>query len=114
MAQIDTDLVHLEAFEWDEINAHYDRMNRVTKPEYTSASDASRRAIRELRRGEIWTGTTGWCQVPVNCGQEEFDVITITDIAGGVTLIQRRVLGIETTWKKIDGTYTQKLLLGAV
>jgi len=114
MAQIDTDLIHYEAFEWDEINNFYDRMNRVTQPEYTSAADASRRGTRELRRGEIWGAYTGWCQVPVNCGQEEFDVITITDVAGGVTLIQRRVLGIETTWKKVDGSYFQKLLLGAV
>jgi hypothetical protein len=114
MAQIDTDLIHYEAFEWDEINNFYDRMNRVTTPEYTSASEASQRAVRELRRGEIWGAFTGWCQVPVNCGQEEFDVITITDVAGGVTLIDRRVLGIETTWKKLDGSYFQKLLLGAV
>jgi len=114
MAQIDTDLIHYEAFEWDEINNFYDRMNRVTQPEYTSASEASQRAVRELRRGEIWGAYTGWCQVTVNCGQEEFDVITITDIAGGVTGILRRVLGIETTWKKVDGSYYQKLLLGAV
>jgi hypothetical protein len=114
MAQIDTDLLHVEAFAWDEINAYYDRMNRVTAPEYTSAADASRRGTRELRRGEIWGAYTGWCQVPVNCGQEEFDVITITDVAGGVTGILRRVLGIETTWKKVDGSYFQKLLLGAV
>ena len=114
MAQIDTDLLHVEAFAWDEINAFYDRVNRITSPEYTSAADASRRGTRELRRGEIWGAYTGWCQVPVNCGQEEFDVITITDVAGGVTLIQRRVLGIETTWKKLGGSYFQKLLLGAV
>ena len=114
MAQIDTDLIHYEAFEFDEINAFYDRLSRVTQPEYTSASEASQRAVRELRRGEIWGAYTGWCQVTVNCGQEEFDVITITDIAGGVTGILRRVLGIETTWKKVDGSYFQKLLLGAV
>jgi len=114
IAQIDTDLLHVEQFAWDEIAEHYDRMTRATQPEYTSEADASRRGTRELRRGEIWTGYTGWCQVPTNCGQEEFDVITITDVAAGVNAIKRRVLGIETTWKMLDGSYYQKLLLGAV
>ena len=102
----------MEDFEWSEIGPLTDRLSRVTKPAYATEAEAARRVERELRHGEMWHGSGGWAQVPVNCGQEVFDVITITDTTAGVTALKRRVLGIQTTYNKLKNTYLQKLALG--
>jgi hypothetical protein len=37
---------------------------------------------------------SGEIMVPVNCGQEPYDVIEVTDAASGLAAARRRVLGI--------------------
>jgi len=102
----------VERFAWDQVDAIYDDLSRVEKPTYPDTTRATERAELELRKGEVWTGAGGWCQVPTNCGQELFDVIQITDRTAGVYNTKRRVLGIHTTYKKKGWQYIQKLSLG--
>jgi hypothetical protein len=102
----------VERYDFDQIEAVYDDLSRVEKPIYPDTTRAAERALIELRKGEMWTGSGGWCQVPTNCGQEIFDVIKITDRPAGVYNSKRRVLGIYTTYNKLNWQYIQKLNLG--
>jgi hypothetical protein len=51
--------------------------------------------------------------VPVNCGQELYDVITLTDARCGIENQKHRVVAIQTTYEPAVAAYFQRLLLGA-
>lgn len=104
--------IMVERFEWDQVDKVFDKLSRVEKPTYPDTTRAAERADAELRKGEMWEGAGGWAQIPVNCGQEIFDVIQVTDYTAGVTNLKRRVLGIYTTYRRKYWHYMQKLLLG--
>jgi hypothetical protein len=54
--------------------------------------------------------------VPVNCGQELYDVVSITDAAAGLSTARRRVLGMTLRYSadRRSPAYEQRLRLGAV
>ncbi len=52
--------------------------------------------------------------IPVNCGQQVYDVIDITDTGAGLTAAKRRVLGITLSYRPQRGEYLQRLELGGV
>jgi len=110
--QVWGDTFMAEEFNFNQIEQLYDRLVFRTKPEYPDVDKARDRAEAELRKGEVYTANPGWLQVPTNCGQEPFDVITITDTTAGVVNAKRRVLGIRTKWVK-PFTYWQVFELGA-
>lgn len=112
-AQVLGDTFQAESQEFPQIEKVYDRLKRITVPEYPTLPRAQERSAAELRKGEVYTGAPGWVQVPTNCGQEPFDVIEITDTTAGVINIRRRVLGIRTLWRS-PFTFWQVLELGAV
>ena len=66
-----------------------------------------------LRKAEIQR-VSGVVRVPLNCGEELYDVIEITDSRAGLTSAKRRVLGISVLYDTRKGLYEQKLYLGAV
>jgi hypothetical protein len=76
---------------------------------------AQDRADAEMRHQEIASGT-GEIVVPVNCGQELYDVISITDESAGLTAAQRRVIGLSMRYSAGGNVpvYEQRLSLGAV
>jgi len=113
-AQVWGTTLMLEDYEFDQIDRMGDRLSRVTDPDYPDTTRAAERATAELRKGEMFHKHSGWVQVPTNCGQEPWDVITITDVPAGVTAIKRRVAGIETRYKKLAWLYWQVLTLAAV
>lgn len=51
---------------------------------------------------------------PVNCGQQLYDVIDVTDARAGLSAARRRVLGLELVYRARRGEYFQRLRLGAV
>ena len=51
--------------------------------------------------------------MPVNCGQQLYDVIDITDSGAGLDAEKKRVLGMVLTYNPSRGQYEQRLLLGA-
>ncbi len=105
--------VMAESFDWTEINDTYDRLRQVHDLNLTTLSKAQQRAEAELRQAQI-AATGGEITVPLNCGQELYDVIDITDVRAGLNQAKRRVLGL--TWKYVpaQGRYEQRLRLGAV
>ena len=101
-----------EAFVWDEMSLlgerllqHHD-LNLDTQAKAQSHSgEIVRRLEREALSGEI--------TVPVNCGQELYDVVEITDPRAGLTSARRRVVGMALDYRR-DGPprYVHRLTLG--
>jgi hypothetical protein len=52
--------------------------------------------------------------IPVNCGQQMYDVIDITDSRAELTAAKRRVNGLTLVYNPQRGEYRQRLLLGGV
>ena len=65
-----------------------------------------RHAAMESLAGEI--------TVAVNCGQELYDVVEVTDAAAGLVAAKRRVLGLGLRYSTKVSVYEQTLALGAV
>jgi hypothetical protein len=56
----------------------------------------------------------GCIRVPVNCGQQLYDVIEVTERGAGLAGARRRVMEIEMTYIPRRRIYEQKLVLGNV
>ena len=52
--------------------------------------------------------------MPVNCGQQLYDVIEITDTNCGLTELDRRVLGMRLVYQPQRGEYFQQLETGGI
>ena len=78
-----------------------------------SVAKAQQRGEAYLREAEI-ESVSGAIQIPVNCGQQFYDVIDITDSRAGLTAEKRRVLGLALVYAPHRGEYEQRLSLGAV
>ena len=52
--------------------------------------------------------------MPVNCGQQLYDVIDITDVRAGLSAEKRRVLRMLLVFQPQKAEYSQRLWLGNV
>ena len=102
-----------ESFDWPEINDNFDRLVQVHDLNLDSLSKVQQRAEAELRQAQI-AATGGEITVPLNCGQELYDVVDITDARAGLNQAKRRVLGLTWHYLPARGLYEQRLLLGEV
>lgn len=66
-----------------------------------------------LRKAEIYA-ISGALLVPVNCGQQLYDVIDVTDARAGLSAAKRRVLGMTLVYRPQRGEYLQRLEIGGV
>jgi len=105
----------VETFDWDEIEDACDRVRQVHDLNLDTVARAQDRADAEMRHQEI-ASSGGEIVVPVNCGQELYDVISITDESAGLTDAQRRVVGLSMRYSASGRVpaYEQRLSLGAV
>ena len=103
-----------ESYAWDEMALlgerllqHHDLNLDTAEKARTRGGEIVRRLERESVSGEI--------TVPVNCGQELYDVVEITDARAGLTSARRRVLGVALEYRR-DGAsrYQHRLTLGGV
>jgi len=101
------------SFAWSEIDRLYERLRHVEDRNISSASEALERGESHLRKAEIAT-SSGEIRIPVNCGQQLYDVIDITDNRAGLEAEKRRVLGINLLYNPSRGEYEQRLSLGNV
>ena len=69
---------------YDDLRQEHDR-NLTTVALVESRADA-------MLRASALEATSGEITVPVNCGQELYDVIEVTDASAGLTAARRRVL----------------------
>jgi len=105
--------VLVERFAWDEIGRVYDRLRQMEDRNIDTVTKAQQRGDAYLREVEM-ESAGGSVLVPVNCGQQLYDVIDITDSRTGLTAAKRRVLGIKLIYDTGRGGYVQRLYLGAV
>ena len=66
-----------------------------------------------LREAET-RSKNGYIAVPLNCGQELYDVVTVTDQRAPLSAEKRRVVGVSHHYLPSRATYVLKLNLGAV
>jgi hypothetical protein len=102
-----------EDWDWEEIDRVYDRLAQVHDINLDTEAGAHARGEAVLRHAAI-ESEDGYIVVPLNCGQELYDVIEITDALAGLTAAKRRVLSLHHTYDTQKGVYTLKIGLGEV
>lgn len=105
--------VVVDSFSWSQIDSFYDRLARIEDRNIGSVTGAEERGEAYLREAEIASGS-GAIRVPLNCGQQLYDVIDITDSRAGLSAEKKRVLGLNSVYKPGRGEYEQRILLGIV
>jgi hypothetical protein len=105
--------VVVDSFAWDEIARLYDRTTRIEDRNIESVAAAEARGESLLRKVAT-AATNGSILVPVNCGQQLYDVVAISDSRAGLTAAKRRVNGLTLVYNPKRGEYRQRLLLGGV
>ncbi len=103
----------VDNFDWDEIARVYDRLKQLDDRNIDTVAMAQARGQAYLRQSEI-ESANGVIRVPVNCGQQLYDVIDITDTRADLNSEKKRVLGLNLVYNPHRGEYEQRLLLGAV
>lgn len=103
----------VDAFAWEEIERLYDRIDRIEDKNIESAAGAEARGEALLRGAEA-EAASGAILIPVNCGQQLYDVIDITDRRAGLAAAKRRVTGLTLVYNPHRGEYRQKVELGGV
>ncbi|MBA7478100.1 hypothetical protein ES707_13516 [subsurface metagenome] len=105
--------VIIDTFAWSEIARIYDRLNQLEDRNIDTVEKAQARGEAYLRQAEI-ESASGAIRIPVNCGQQLYDVIDITDSRIGLSAEKKRVLGLILVYNPRRGEYDERLLLGAV
>lgn len=106
-------LILVDNFDWDSIGRLYDRLKQVADRNIGTVDEAGQRGQAYLRKAEI-EAAGGSILVPVNCGQQLYDVIDVTDVPAGLDAEKKRVLGLVLVYSPQRGEYSQRLRLGAV
>jgi hypothetical protein len=113
-AQVFGDGVFAERLDWPGVEAAYDRLAQVHDLNLTTVAQAEDRGDAVLRKAAL-TAEDGEIAAPVNCGQELYDVVEVTDAGAGLSAAKRRVLGIELRYATgASPAYEQRLGLGGV
>jgi len=102
-----------EDWDWEEIDLVYDRLAQVHDINLDTEAEAHARGEAMLRHAAI-ESTDGHIVVPLNCGQEIYDVVDITDALAGLSAANRRVLSLSHIYNPTKGQYVLKIGLGAV
>jgi hypothetical protein len=106
-------MIIVESFDWNEIDRLYDRIRHIEDRNLNTTTKSYQRGDAFLRKASI-AASGGAILVPVNCGQELYDVIEVTDARAGLTAAKRRVLGMTLVYRPQKGEYLQRLELGGV
>lgn len=102
-----------EDWDWEEIDLVYDRLAQVHDINLDTEAEAHARGEANLRHDAI-ESEDGYIVVPLNCGQELYDVIDITDALAGLSAAKRRVLSLHHAYDTQKEIYTLKIGLGGV
>jgi len=105
-------LILAESLVWDEIERLGDRFRRIEDRNIGSVDEAGQRGVAVLRQMAL-QAASGTILVPVNCGQQLYDVIDVTDIRAGLAAVRQRVLGLVLVYNPRRGEYRQQVRLGA-
>ena len=105
--------VIVDSFSWNQIAKLYDRLSQLEDRNIGTVAQAEERGEAYLREAEI-ESVSGAIHIPVNCGQQLYDVVDITDSRAGLSEEKKRVLGIVLVYEARRGEYEARLSLGAV
>jgi hypothetical protein len=100
-----------DVFSWEQMAFIRDRVKQITDRNISSVTEGQSLAGAYLRKAEI-EAASGFISTPVNCGQQLYDVIEISDPQAGLSAAKKRVVGIAMCYLPERGGYEQKLLLG--
>jgi hypothetical protein len=103
----------VDSFSWEQIARLHDRLALVDDSNIDTVSRAGERGNAYLREAEM-ESVEGMIRVPVNCGQQLYDVIDITDARAGLSEEKRRVVAMTLLFLSERGEYEQRFSLGAV
>jgi hypothetical protein len=103
----------VDSFSWEQIARLHDCLALVDDSNIDTVARAAERGDAYLREAEM-ESVEGMILVPVNCGQQLYDVIDITDVRAGFNEEKRRVVAIMLVYLPERGEYEQRLSLGAV
>lgn len=113
-AQVFGSSVFAERLDWPAVESGYDRLVQVHDLNLTTVAQAQDRGDALLREAAL-AAEDGSITVPVNCGQELYDVIDVTDAAAGLAAEKRRVLALELRYSTgAAPTYVHRLALGGL
>lgn len=112
-AQVFGSSVFTEDWDWGEIELVTDLLTQAKDINLTTTTSAHERGAAELRDASIHA-IDGVLLVPLNCVQELYDVVDITDAIAGLTAAKRRVLSLSHIYNPIKGQYVLKIGLGGV
>jgi hypothetical protein len=107
------EVIVVDSFSWEQIDRLYDRLRQLEDRNIDSVTKAEERGEAYLRGAEVGS-VNGSILIPVNCGQQLYDVIDITDSRAGLDAARRRVVGLTLVYSPKGGEYQQRLLLGGV
>ncbi|OGO01837.1 MAG: hypothetical protein A2Y90_06740 [Chloroflexi bacterium RBG_13_52_12] len=106
-------MILVDSFEWDEIDRLYDRLKNIGDRNLNTVAEAGQRGAAHLRQAEI-EAEAGTIIVPVNCSQQLYDVVAVTDARAGMDEVDKRVMHITLVHNPKRGEYFQRLGLGRV
>jgi len=101
-----------DAFDWPNLELGIDNLEQSYDPNLQTSTRAQERADAILRKASL-RAQGGQITIPVNCGQELYDVITVTDTRCGISSKKYRVLDIETALSLRQWLYQQRFTIGA-
>jgi len=104
--------VRESAFDWENLARGIDNLIMQYDPNLEETAQAQYRADA-LLRAEAQKSLGGQIIVPINCGQELYDVVTITDNRVGIVSKKYRILDIQADYDHRKAIYQQRLALGA-
>ena len=99
------------SFDWDLLGLSIDNFQPAYDPELQTETRNQERADALLRKSAL-QAEGAQIVVPVNCGQELFDIVTVTDERCGVTAALYRVMAIQVDYSPRNGRYAHLLTLG--
>ena len=106
--------VRESAFDWENLLRGIDNLIMQYDPNLEETAQAQKRADALLRTQQTQQ-TQGTIVVPINCGQELYDVVTISDSRVGnpelVSGKKYRILDIQADYDHRKGIYQQRLTL---
>ena len=111
--QVFGDSVFTEDWDWDNLANVFDNIAQETDVNLDTTAKAHQRGEAILRDAAIHA-RGGFIVVPLNCGQELYDVVEITDPHAALDAAKRRILGVRYTYDAAKRLYTLKMNLGDV
>ncbi|BAQ34251.1 hypothetical protein ABFB50_04110 [Dehalococcoides sp. THU3] len=106
-------LFMVQGFLWDEIYQNHDLTLRLYDRNINTLAQAEERLDSCFRKA-VLKQQMGQIVVPMNCGQQLFDVVNINQLESGLETFVRRINGIRMVYEPGKGIYRQELSLGRV